>query len=485
MTQEQQAASITSKAAQFMNSMGKKELARLARANGWRGDDARTPMLQLALYCASKGLSAQQSETTGELSHGAHGSQQGKEQQGDGQQQGEQGEQSKGEQGEQSKGEQGEQSKGKQGEQGEQPKGKPMQSKFVGKCAACDGMIPEGAQILFDATAPKGKRVRHAPKCPDGKGEQGEQGEQGKGEQGEQSKGEQGQGEQPEQPQQAPNNKEWQKMLDAAGISRPHPMLRKVHALAVVARLHVMLVGPAGCGKTMLAEQLARLLGYSFSMNSMTAGTSESAMTGWLLPVGEDGRFEYVPAPLVLAVKNGRTVHLLDEADAADANLLLVMNALLANGHFPVPHNLREPMVKKADSCIILAACNTTGAGADDLYTSRTALDAATLDRFYMIRVDYAADYEATLFVDGDAPKARQWAPRADKPTAEDYRTAHAWLVELRRKVNQLKIPRIVSTRMFQKVRAALDAGITFKELKADLLMAWSPDELRRAQESI
>jgi hypothetical protein len=186
----------------------------------------------------------------------------------------------------------------------------------------------------------------------------------------------------------------------------------------------------------------------------------------------------------VIAVKNGRSVHLLDETDAADANLLLVMNALLANGHFPVPHNLTEPMISKAPTCCIIAACNTTGAGADDLYTSRTALDASTLDRFYMVRVDYAADYEATLF-SGDAVKARQWSPRADKPSAEDYRAAHAWLVELRRKVNSLKIPRIVSTRMFQKVRAALDAGMSFKELKGDLLMAWSPDELRRAQEQI
>jgi hypothetical protein len=88
-------------------------------------------------------------------------------------------------------------------------------------------------------------------------------------------------------------------MLKRAGIERPHPMLRKVHALAVVARLNVMMVGGAGCGKTMLGEQLAKLMGYAFGLNSMTAGTSESALTGWLLPVGEAGRFEYVPAPFV------------------------------------------------------------------------------------------------------------------------------------------------------------------------------------------
>jgi MoxR-like ATPase len=273
-------------------------------------------------------------------------------------------------------------------------------------------------------------------------------------------------------------------MLDAAGISRPHPMLRKVHAVAIVARLHVMLVGPAGCGKTMLAEQLAKLLGYTFGLNSMTAGTSESALTGWLLPVGDAGKFEYVPAPFVTNTEQGKSVHLLDEADAADANLLLVMNSRLANGHMHIAHNLKNPSIKCSTSAHVLAACNTTGSGADDLYTGRTALDASTLDRFYMIRVDYAADYEAEVF-GVTPPTMREWSPRKDKPTAEDYRAAHAWLVELRRKVHSLKIPRIVSTRMFQKTRAAMDAGLGLKEIKADLLMAWSPDELRRAVESI
>jgi hypothetical protein len=360
-----------------------------------------------------------------------------------------------------------------------------MQSKFIGKCAACSGPIPEGAEIFFDATAPKGKRVRHAPTCPEQ--QQGQQGEQQQGQQqgeGQQGEGQQGQDSGQQEPPQAPNNKEWQRMLEAAGIARPHPMLRKVHALAIVARLNVMLIGGAGCGKTMLCEQLAKLIGYTFSMNSMSGGTSESALTGWLLPIGEGGKFDYVPAPLVLAFMNGKTVHLLDECDAADANMLLVLNAGLANGHFPVPHNLKNPLVKKSDTCYILAACNTTGGGADDLYNGRTALDASTLDRFYMVRIDYAADYEASLFqVDGSKP--RTWAPRTDRPTVEDYRLAHDWLVGLRHRVNTLKIPRIVSTRMFQKVRAALDVGVPMKEIKADLLMAWSPDELRRAMESV
>jgi MoxR-like ATPase len=245
-----------------------------------------------------------------------------------------------------------------------------------------------------------------------------------------------------------------------------------------------MLVGPAGCGKTMLAEQLAKLMGYTFGLNSMTAGTSESALTGWLLPVKQGGNFSYVASPFVNNYEQGGSVHLLDEADAADANLLLVMNSALANGHMSIPHNLEKPIIKRAESSHILAACNTTGSGADDLYTGRTALDASTLDRFYMVRVDYAADYEASLF-GIEAPKMRQWAPKGEQPTREEWTAAHAWFTELRRKVFTTKIPRLVSTRLAQKLVAAMRAGLTFKEIKGDLLMSWSPDELRRAQETV
>jgi hypothetical protein len=79
---------------------------------------------------------------------------------------------------------------------------------------------------------------------------------------------------------------------------------------------------------------------------------------------------------------------------------------------------------------------------------------------------------------------ARAWSPETKAPDAAVYAAAHSWLCELRATVQNLKIPRIVSTRAFQKTRAALDAGLSFKEIRSDLLMAWSPDELRRAGQS-
>jgi hypothetical protein len=45
----------------------------------------------------------------------------------------------------------------------------------------------------------------------------------------------------------------------------------------------------------------------------------------------------------------------------------------------------------------VCAAANTYGTGADALYVGRNQLDAATLDRFYVVEMDYDRKLEAKL----------------------------------------------------------------------------------------
>ena len=78
-------------------------------------------------------------------------------------------------------------------------------------------------------------------------------------------------------------------------------------------------------------------------------------------------------------------VFLMDEMDAADPNMLLVVNNALANDRLDNPVN-GEDYVKHPDA-ILVAACNTLGTGADAQYTGRNQLDFSTLDRWRMGRV--------------------------------------------------------------------------------------------------
>ena len=262
-------------------------------------------------------------------------------------------------------------------------------------------------------------------------------------------------------------------------------MLRKVWTIAQ-AGLNPLLVGPAGTGKTMVSEQLAQLLRVPFGSISCTAGMSESQLTGWLLPVGEAGKFDYVPSPFVQCLEMP-SVFLLDEIDAADPNVLLLMNSVLSNGFLTVPHKLQNPTVRRHVRSIIVAGANTIG-GADEIYSARMPLDGATEDRFYPIVVDYDESYEKSLFVvSGQKKRTRsaQWKPSpvvCDQPMMEQ---AQEWFLALRKNANRAKIGRIVSTRLAQRLTAAMRAGVPMDEAKADLLAGWTTDERARAQAGV
>jgi len=173
------------------------------------------------------------------------------------------------------------------------------------------------------------------------------------------------------------------------------------------ARKNIMLVGPAGCGKTYLAAKLAEALKLDFADQSCSAGLSESAFTGWLLPVGKSGQFEYVESPFIKMYENGG-VFLFDEMDAADANLLTFLNKALANDSFYLPQRYKNPLVKRHPDFVAIGAANTYGHGADAMYVGRNQLDAATLDRFRvgMITMDYSKEVEESI----GNPKLLEWA---------------------------------------------------------------------------
>ena len=239
-------------------------------------------------------------------------------------------------------------------------------------------------------------------------------------------------------------------------------------------RVNVYLCGPAGCGKTHLAGQVAKLFALPFNFISCTAGMSESNLTGLLLPVGENGAFNYVPSAYVTRYTQGG-VFLLDEIDASDSNTLLILNASLANGHLAVPQALENPiMTRHADSHVMAAGNTPLGGGADENYGGRNPLDGSTSDRFYQIIVDYDAAYEASLFPNGEGKRSKSWSPTAAAP---DFAAAQAKFLSIRELVARHKMPRIVSTRFAQKLVAAMRAGVSLNEALADLTSHWSQDE--------
>lgn len=155
--------------------------------------------------------------------------------------------------------------------------------------------------------------------------------------------------------------------------------------LMVVAGVSPFLVGPAGSGKTTLAEQIAEALDRKFYMAARV--TSEYKLVGFVDANGNTVRTQFREA-----YEHGG-VFLFDEVDASDPDAMTTFNAALANGHADFP----DGMIQKHDDFVAIAAGNTFGRGADRQYVGRNQLDAATLDRFQVYEVTYDEVLESKL----------------------------------------------------------------------------------------
>jgi MoxR-like ATPase len=254
------------------------------------------------------------------------------------------------------------------------------------------------------------------------------------------------------------------KKVDAAGKHAKFvDVLKRVEA-----RIPVLLVGPAGSGKTHLASQVAEALDLPFSFNSMSEGVSESHLLGRMLP-DANGVWQYQPSPFVKAYRDGG-VHLLDEVDAAEPNLLVTINAALANGQLSLPFAQVDPIKRHEDS-VIIAAANTFGNGADRQYVGRNQLDAATVDRFKMgtIEMDYDRKVEEALA-----------AAHAGDAAAAMVTEMLNWAWSVRDAIRAAKLRRIMSTRNIVDGAKLLAVGLTLADIKTSYFTGWATDEKAR-----
>lgn len=185
----------------------------------------------------------------------------------------------------------------------------------------------------------------------------------------------------------------------AVALSR-RPHARMAHVLARLAmarpdggRFNVFLTGDAGTGKSSIAEACAEALGVPFTSLNCSGGLTEGALVGRVAPNLTTGEQVYTAGPLVRAFRDGG-LFLLDEMDAADENVLLALNTLADAKAWHTPTGDR---VERHPDFYLLAAGNTYGTGASRLYSGRNQLDAAFLNRWLTVSVDYDVELERSL----------------------------------------------------------------------------------------
>jgi hypothetical protein len=179
----------------------------------------------------------------------------------------------------------------------------------------------------------------------------------------------------------------------------------------------VFLTGPAGSGKNVICKQVAEALGLKFYFTN--AVTQEYKLTGFTDAMGN-----YQETQFYKAFKNGG-VFMLDEMDASIPEVLVILNAAIANRYFDFPAPIGY--VEAHPDFRVIAAGNTVGSGADYQYVGRNQLDAASLDRFAIVKIDYSEAIENSVAC-GDAElvkfcrEFRNAAIKAGQQTIVSYR---------------------------------------------------------------
>lgn len=150
--------------------------------------------------------------------------------------------------------------------------------------------------------------------------------------------------------------------------------------------LPVYLAGPAGSGKNHTVEQIAKELGWEFYFSNSVQ--QEYKLTGFIDAGGKYHDTEFYKA----CTSEKECVFFLDEMDASIPEVLVLLNAAIANGYFEFPTGRVD-----FKHVHFVAAGNTVGSGADEMYTGRMVLDQATLDRFTIIEFDYSMRIEMAI----------------------------------------------------------------------------------------
>ena len=147
----------------------------------------------------------------------------------------------------------------------------------------------------------------------------------------------------------------------------------------------VYLTGKAGTGKNVICKQVAEALGLDFYFTN--AVTQEYKLTGFI-----DANGKYQETQFYKAFTKGG-VFFLDEMDGSIPEVLIILNAAIANRYFDFPIG----KVEAHPNFRIIAAGNTLGTGADNNYTGRYCLDRASLDRFALVNIDYSPKIEKAM----------------------------------------------------------------------------------------
>ncbi len=212
------------------------------------------------------------------------------------------------------------------------------------------------------------------------------------------------------------------------------------------AGLNVSLVGPTGCGKSVMSAQIAKILGRKFTTNGSVF--SKYDIIGFI-----DGGGTYHSTPLYDSYTGGG-LHCFDEKDRSSPDAVVTFNGMIdGQKQFAFPNGLQT----RHPDFLAVACMNTVGHGATADYTAQKQ-DASAESRF--VYVEMAYDHNIEKHIGPADIVQRVWAIR--KACAE-LRINHI--------LPSRAIAQAAAARALGKVsRRDIDKCILFKALSDDAI---------------
>jgi len=147
---------------------------------------------------------------------------------------------------------------------------------------------------------------------------------------------------------------------------------------------NIMMVGPAGCGKTQAAKELPKATNRPFFYFNLGA-TQDPRATLIGNTHFKDGETSFDESAFVKAIQTENAVILLDELSRAHPEAWNILMTVLDEGqrYLRLDEDVNSPTIRVAANVSFIATANI---GTE--YTSTRVLDRALMDRFEIIEVD-------------------------------------------------------------------------------------------------
>ena len=161
-------------------------------------------------------------------------------------------------------------------------------------------------------------------------------------------------------------------------------------ALLVTARENLLLIGPAGCGKTRMLKEVAKVLDKDLYTFSFAGGLRQAQIFGSTQL--RDGKTEWVASAFIEAIQKPGIVFM-DEIFSVDPECLQGLNGILEDRVWTSPCGT----VKVHEECSLVGASNTNGRTNSPKHTGVNRVDDALVSRFAKEICDYDIEAEKAL----------------------------------------------------------------------------------------